>query len=432
MSVCDILIIGAGPAGCLAALGAYNKDPSLNIYIVEKNKNPVHKIGEALLTGTISVFDEAGIINEIESAGFHSKIGASYLWGKNKDKPWHVNYPGFDNYPKSFIKEVDDKKTKTAIHVDRIKFEKVLRNIIKNKVNFINDKVIDFKTTTKGKIKSVSLSSGEVFYPKYIIDASGPASVVGNKLGDRYQIGEKRAAKYIYLKVKDWSLAKKEGYHPNRTNILYTDNGWMWVIPLGGESNDLVSVGYVSEKENINNLKSFNDLKLAFGDSFNLFCFEENMYDISGNIKKDFYSRYNFSYISKKLNGNNWALAGDAALFIDPILSQGVTLASYYGYKRGTDAVDAIKGNTFMSFKTSKEYFVEALILIKVCKMWYDSENFVNDWHFLTKEFAKEHFKEDMSLEDSFRYISNLENLFNDFNPYPKDVWEDIEEHFNL
>ena len=63
--------------------------------------------------------------------------------------------------------------------------------------------------------------------------------------------------------------------------------------------------------------------------------------------------------------------------------------------------------------------------------MWYDSENFVNDWHVETQNLSKEIYNKKMSLEDSFRYITNLENLMDRYNPYPKDVWEEIEKHLS-
>lgn len=430
MKNCDILIIGAGPAGCLAALGAYKKNPKLNILVVEKDKEPRHKIGEALLTGTISVFEEAGILENIKKASFHPKIGAAYLWGKNKIKPWYVNYPLTESYPVDFIKKIDGNESRTAIHVERTIFEKVLRESIVDKVTFVFDK-IDSLSKEEDEIKSVTLKNGGKIFPKYVIDASGPSGVVGNFFNERFQIGNKRSAKYAYFKIKDWSKAKKEGFHPNRTNILYHDNGWMWVIPFGDKREDLVSVGFVGEKEFIKSINSIQDLKNKFSNIFSIFNFEECIYDNKGKKIKDFYKRYNFSYISKKLNGKNWALAGDAALFIDPILSQGVTLASYYGFKRGQDAVDFLNGNNISQIKTSREYFAEALILIRVCKMWYDSENFVNDWHVETQNLSKEIYNKKMSLEDSFRYITNLENLMDRYNPYPKDVWEEIEKHLN-
>lgn len=52
----DIVIVGAGPAGCLAALGALKENSSLQVAIVEKNEIVAHRIGEALLTGTIMTF----------------------------------------------------------------------------------------------------------------------------------------------------------------------------------------------------------------------------------------------------------------------------------------------------------------------------------------------------------------------------------------
>jgi len=68
--------------------------------------------------------------------------------------------------------------------------------------------------------------------------------------------------------------------------------------------------------------------------------------DFTGDSEvEDWHTCTHLSYVSKKMHRSNWALAGDAAGFIDQILSQGVTLATHYGYERGIAAVSDLQGN---------------------------------------------------------------------------------------
>jgi flavin-dependent dehydrogenase len=55
----DVLIIGAGPSGCVAA--AYLHDQGFSIKVVEKNKFPRFVIGESLLPRWMDHFDEGGL-----------------------------------------------------------------------------------------------------------------------------------------------------------------------------------------------------------------------------------------------------------------------------------------------------------------------------------------------------------------------------------
>ena len=60
----DILVIGAGPSGTMAAAIA-NKS-GLNVKIIEKTKFPRFVIGESLLTRCMDHFEEAGVLEELK------------------------------------------------------------------------------------------------------------------------------------------------------------------------------------------------------------------------------------------------------------------------------------------------------------------------------------------------------------------------------
>src|ERR1041384_3325499 len=72
----DILIIGAGPAGAVAA-GLLRKQ-GRQVLIVEREQFPRFSIGERLLPQSMSYSEEAGMLRDVVEAGFQYKNGAAF------------------------------------------------------------------------------------------------------------------------------------------------------------------------------------------------------------------------------------------------------------------------------------------------------------------------------------------------------------------
>ena len=75
----EILVIGAGPAGTIAA-SLLNKQ-GFKVKIVEKEKFPRFVIGESLLPRVMDHLEEAGLLEAVKKAGFQEKFGAKFVRG---------------------------------------------------------------------------------------------------------------------------------------------------------------------------------------------------------------------------------------------------------------------------------------------------------------------------------------------------------------
>src|ERR1700704_1151841 len=75
----DVLIIGAGPAGSTAA--AFLQREGLRLLVVEKQTFPRFVIGESLLPSSMSLLQDAGLLETVEAQGFMRKCGAVFLKG---------------------------------------------------------------------------------------------------------------------------------------------------------------------------------------------------------------------------------------------------------------------------------------------------------------------------------------------------------------
>src|SRR3569832_1157872 len=73
----DVLDIGAGPAGCIAASIAHKN--GLRVRVVEKTRFPRFVICESLLPRVMDHLEEAGLLSEVEKGNFQKKFGAKFI-----------------------------------------------------------------------------------------------------------------------------------------------------------------------------------------------------------------------------------------------------------------------------------------------------------------------------------------------------------------
>lgn len=407
----------------MAAIGAKQFNPNLNVILLERNEATPHKIGEALLTGTMIALDEAGLTERIASEGFHRKIGAAYVWGESH-QPWYVNYPlECDmHYPEPF----KDGERRYSIHVPRHIFDNVLKDESQKRDVVVLHEQAEFvtfqnpvKTAISDEITVLSVKTpSRTIRARYYIDATGQAAVLSRTLGMRKRIGSSRVGKYCYLSDIDWSKAKDNGFDMHRTNILSNEHGWMWVIHLGERGNNLTSVGFISSQELVRKLE-FGNITEFFPDLKRFGIDSLHPKDVHGAPLSKWYAQPDYSYRSEKLHGTNWALAGDASMFIDPILSQGVTLASHYGLLRGRAAAEWMDGRLKYQSDVSLHYQSEGIVLQEVISQWYGSNRMAGDWKLKAAVLAEAVYSETKNNDDAFRYITNLENIRKEYWPYP-------------
>lgn len=430
----DVLIIGGGPAGSMAAAGVLKVMPDAVVGIVDPDRDDNHRIGEALLTGTIMSLQDAGLDKLVADAGFHHKIGASYVWGESRE-PWYVNYPKTegDGYSQYFK---DAAGFRQSIHVPRDVFDPLIRREMERRgAVLIRSKLRSVKTvetpTGEPGVVSVTTDDGQVLSAKRYIDASGHSHILGRHLTKRNPVGAARIARYAYTPSIDWEKATRKGYDIHRTNIISNERGWMWVIHLGEAGRGLTSLGFVSTPDVLSRITL--DNCTDFFPELSDFGFSEGYLDprtFDGKPTTSFYGHPDYSFACESLHGINWSLAGDAAMFIDPILSQGVTLAVHYGFLRGQAAARELLGEAHAQYQVTEHYRREGSILRLVVGEWYANNRAVGDWRMKSVMVSKDIYGQELDEAAAFRWITNLENLRHDYDPYPEEerrgIWRNL------
>src|SRR4249920_804522 len=106
----DILIIGAGPAGAVAA--GLLRQQGRQVLILEREQFPRFSIGESLLPQSMAYIEAAGMLRDVVEAGFQHKNGAAFVRGER-----HGAFDFRDKFSEGWG---------TTYQVQRARFDKVL------------------------------------------------------------------------------------------------------------------------------------------------------------------------------------------------------------------------------------------------------------------------------------------------------------------
>lgn len=309
----NVIIMGGGPAGSVAALTLLRLGHKVTLY--EKEIFPRYRVGESFLPGTMSIFNRLGLQTLIDDAQFVKKPSATFLWGQNQP-PWTFSF----STPKSTAEWIFDH----AIQVKRDVFDHLLlkeviarggnvhEGVMVTKVNLSNPEKVTLEVRQDS---SLSMVSGD-----YLIDASGANSILARQLKiRRYDEFYRNLAVWSYFSCPDPFRGDLRG----TTFSITFEDGWVWMIPIEG---DVYSVGVIVDISKVEEVKKFGPdefYKLTLAK-----CFRAK--EILGNAKQIDQVRVvrDWSYDTSTFSSGRFFLCGDSACFTDPLFSQGVHLAS--------------------------------------------------------------------------------------------------------
>jgi flavin-dependent dehydrogenase len=341
-----ILVIGGGPAGSTAATLLARQ--GFEVTLFEKSKFPRYHIGESLLPSILQILDVLGAREKMEEMGFTRKQGAYLEWGAER---WGLNFG-----------ELSGNCT-YAFQVERAQFDQMLlehaRSQGVNVFECTGVQSLEFEADlprrakwaryappadTNGNGKGLGhnhapsqiLEEGEIAFD-YLIDASGRAGIMSGKyLNNRkYHKIFQNVAIWGYWKGADRLATGREG----DIAVGSVPNGWLWAIPL---QNDITSIGVVMHRDSVvaQRGKSQQDLLLEAIEQTPLI----KRIAESGTRVSETHTEQDYSYAAQRFCGPNFFLAGDAACFLDPLLSSGVHLATYSGLLAAASIGSTLRG----------------------------------------------------------------------------------------
>ncbi|QEH41398.1 NAD(P)/FAD-dependent oxidoreductase [Chitinophaga sp. XS-30] len=349
----DVLVIGAGPSGSVAA--SIIKKAGYSVKIVEKLKFPRFVIGESLLPRCMEALTEAGFIDAVSQRGFQKKFGAKFVKnGAVCDFTFEQQHtPGWT----------------WTWQVQRADFDKTLADAVEEM-----GVPVEYETTVTGisfsgsdSLTTVEDANGrkKQIAARFIVDGSGYGRVIPRLFGlDKPSVLQSRKALFAHAKDIRRSMADE----PNRiTAVVHKKGVWIWIIPF---STGITSVGFVGEH--------------GFHDGF------------TGNTEEQFramleaepYTAERFrdvefvfepkvleawSATTDKFYGDGFVLTGNVTEFLDPIFSSGVTLATVSSQTAAKLVIKKLQGETV---DWEKDYMAPTMQGVNVFRSyvmaWYE------------------------------------------------------------
>ena len=307
----QVVVIGAGPSGAIAS--ALLKRQGHDVLVLERQRFPRFSIGESLLSHCLDFVEEAGMLEAVKAAGFQTKHGAAFGWGER--------YTEFD------FRDTFTPGQGSTFQVLRADFDKLLADQAELQgvdIRYEEEIVAADFNGACPRLTVKRLSDGHEYQVEcaFVLDASGYGRVLPRLL-DLDLPSNFPVRQAVFTHVED-RIDAASGF--DREKILITTHPtlrdvWFWTIPF---SNGRCSLGVVADATRFQGrpadldacLRQFVEETPSLAKPLQNAVWDTPARAIGG-----------YSANVKALHGPGFALLGNAAEFLDPVFSSGVTIA---------------------------------------------------------------------------------------------------------
>jgi flavin-dependent dehydrogenase len=308
----QVLVVGGGPAGATTATLLARS--GVEVTLAERETFPRYHIGESLLPSCMKILDLMGMRDKLREFGFQRKEGVYFEWGGPSWEARFLNLEGIDD--------------KHGYQVARAEFDQLLLEHAKSqgvhvfegtavkRLEFDGDRPVQATCAQEGGEHTIGFD--------VLVDASGRAGLLAN----RHQ--RDRVFHQAFRNVAVWGYWRGAGQLPTdlvgATGVCAVPDGWFWAIPL---RDGTVSLGLVLHRDTFQATRgNSGDLRAFYLDAIAACPTIRDLVSDAA-LVSEVCAEQDYSYASDRFAGPGYFIAGDAACFLDPLLSTGVHLAQY-------------------------------------------------------------------------------------------------------
>ncbi len=359
----DVAILGGGPAG--ASMAAYLAKAGVHCVVLEGEIFPRPHVGESLVPSSTRVFKDLGFLDKMEERSYPKKFGAAWTAGNRSgshtlefrasddERDLHPETEATVRFAERAQPGVDQEYT---YHVDRADFDNEL---------LLHAHRFGAQVYEGVRVRQVELDDGSpprvVFglgrkesklSAQIVVDASGRRTLLGNQLKLRVRDEEfDQFAIHTWFGDYDRDAWAKTPLMRNYIFIHFLPlaNTWAWQIPI---SEELTSIGVVTQRGSF--AKSRQSREEFFWKTL------ESRPEVAERLRaatqvRPFTHEADYSYAMTQICGDRWLMIGDAARFVDPIFSTGVSIALNSSRFAHRDVLRALETGDFRQ-ETYGEY----------------------------------------------------------------------------
>lgn len=386
----DVGIIGGGPGGSSAA--SYLAKAGVKCVLLEREVMPRQHVGESLVPATTRVLTEIGFVDEMDRSGFVRKYGA--VWTAATSGIHKVDFEGSGDTPRDVkirqFRKADGVQSdfQTPIqfaereqpgvdrdytwHVDRGKFDQLLLQHAKklgaNVYEGCQAQEVDF---SEREFPKITFKPGKrSLRVKCVIDASGRYTLLGNQLG--LKVNDPLFNQYA---LHTWFEHYDRRRFANRRSMgeavedyifihfLPVSNTWVWQIPI---TNSVTSIGVVTQKQHF--AKSRGSREEFF---WSTLASRPDLYNALKQAAqlRPLKEEGDYSYAMKQICGDGFVMIGDAARFVDPIFSSGVSIAMNSARLATRSIISTLQKGRVCNHKSFEEF---QKTMRRGTKNWYE------------------------------------------------------------
>lgn len=347
----DVIIIGAGPAGCSAAI---NLQPDYRVAVIDKHAQAPEKIGESLPPASKRLLQRMSLWEDFIQQDHLPNYGNRASWRSAQIEET------------DFIRDIDGH----GWHIDRAAFENWLREHAKQRQTTFYDNAQFINATHDKDRWSVNIKTHigqQQLSSQLIIDASGRNRVFIKQQG----IKQQRTDHMVCSWIKGDAIPNQED--AGFSVIQATENGW-WYSAAVPNNQRILSFHTDSR---LDTLKAFRDPNVQLSAARQhpqLASLLERC-----QLNQATTQGYTAAHSSRlmQLSGTHWLAVGDAAMSMDPISSQGMFNGLYSGLLAAEEAQKYLADD-----KATFQHYNEALE-----KIWHAYQANLSYWYQTTTQW---------------------------------------------
>ncbi|TVQ93724.1 MAG: TetR family transcriptional regulator [Deltaproteobacteria bacterium] len=363
----DVVVIGGGPIGCLHAAFLKQLRPRSRVLVLEREATTTDKVGESTLSGFCKALRTIGVRHEAMQRLFQIKNGLGFSWVEEGHR--------LETAPEYVLETFDE-----TFQVERRVLDAlVIAAARRVGVEIVQGAQVDVRalqlaaedctvTYTIGR-RSVRVRS------RWVVDATGPAASIARSQGlwCTDAVFQTSAVWGHFEGVQTLSKRSMPGHtlfpRDEYTWHLCGRRGWAWVIPqvswadapasnldrgidalltagrlpdrdaierMGNPVGERVSVGLVLRSDR-DDLGFADDPAAAFAEMRRRWPALDALLD-GARLVDTLTNRRNMRGFARRAGGDGWLAVGDAAFFVDPLISPGLTAGAAMAWQ----AADAL------------------------------------------------------------------------------------------